>query len=88
MLAYRDFPASHQRQLHSTNPLERLNGEIKRRFRTVGIFPNEAAIYRLVDALLHEQNDEWQVSRRYMSVESFQPNCEPDDAKALCLSPE
>ena len=88
VLAYRDFPGSHQRQLHSTNPLERLNGEIKRRTRSVGIFPNEAAIYRLVGALLLEQNDEWQISRRYMSVESFKPDCEPDDAKALCLSPE
>ena len=88
VLAYRDFPSAHQRQLHSTNPLERLNGEIKRRTRSVGIFPNEAAIYRLVGALLLEQNDEWQISRRYMSVESFKPDCEPDDAKALCLSPE
>ena len=59
------------RQLHSTNPLERLNGEIKKRTRVVGIFPNEAAIVRLVGAILLEQNDEWAVTRRYMSLETF-----------------
>ena len=72
VLAFMTFPKAHRTKIHSTNPLERLNAEIKRRTRVVGIFPNEAAIVRLVGALLLEQNDEWQLNRRYMQLEGLQ----------------
>lgn len=71
VLAHMGFPREHWAKIHSTNPLERLNGEIKRRTDVVGIFPNEAAIYRLVGALLLEQNDEWALQRRYMTLETL-----------------
>jgi transposase-like protein len=74
VLAYMSFPKEHRARLHSTNPLERVNGEIKRRTEVVGIFPNEDAIIRLVGAILLETNDEWAVQRsRYMSLETIAP---------------
>ena len=74
VLAYMMFPPQHRTKLHSTNPIERLNGEIKRRTEVVGIFPNEDAIVRLIGAILLEQNDEWAVQRaRYMTLETIAP---------------
>src|SRR5918998_149798 len=71
VLAYMDFPKEHWPQIASTNPLERLNKEVKRRADVVGIFPNDEAIIRLVGALMLETNDEWAVARRYMSLEAL-----------------
>lgn len=71
VLAYMGFPAQHRTKLHSTNPIERLNKEVKRRADVVGIFPNEASITRLIGAVLFEQNDEWATQHRYMQVEAF-----------------
>ncbi|MGL4444402.1 MAG: IS256 family transposase [Alsobacter sp.] len=74
VLTFMSFPKDHRPKIHSVNPLERLNGEIKRRTEVVGIFPNEEAITRLVGALLLEQNDEWAVQRaRYMTLETIAP---------------
>jgi len=71
VLSHMDFPPEHWRQISSTNPLERLNKEINRRSRVVGIFPTENSLIRLIGAVLSEQNDEWAVSRRYMSRHSL-----------------
>ena len=82
-LAFMNFPKAHRTQIDSTNPLERLNAEVKRRSRVVGIFPNDPAIVRLVRALLLEQNDEWQLQRRYMQLEGLHAL---SDNQQACLS--
>jgi len=73
LLAFMAFPGEHWSKLRSTNPLERVNREVGRRSDVVGIYPNDAALIRLAGALLIEQNDEWLVGRRYLSVESLGP---------------
>jgi transposase-like protein len=71
VLAYMNFPQAHWKQIRSTNPLERLNKEIRRRTDVVGIFPTDASALRLIGMLLLEQTDEWAVGRRYFSLESM-----------------
>ena len=83
VLAFMNFPKAHRTQIYSTNPLERLNAEVKRRTRIVGIFPNGPAIVRLVGALLLQQNDEWQIQRRYMPLEGLHAL---SDNHQACLS--
>ena len=87
VLAYLAFPAQHRTKLHSTNPLERLNKEVKRRADVVGIFPNEPAIIRLVGAVLMEQHDEWQLQHRYMQLEAMAELTTTTDAEPLQLPP-
>ncbi len=86
VLAYTGFPKEHWPQIASTNPLERLNREIKRRSDVVGIFPNDRAVIRLAGALMLEQNDEWAVSRRYMSLESINSVSEDPIVKLSALT--
>ena len=87
VLADMTFPPQHRAKLHSTNPIERLNGDIKRRTEIVGIFPNEEAITRLIGAILLEQNDEWAVQRaRYMTLETIAPMGEDQVVKLPAMA--
>jgi transposase-like protein len=89
VLAYMAFPAQHRTKLHSTNPLERLNKEVKRRADVVGIFPSEQSILRLIGAVLLEANDEWQLQHRYMGVEAMGEMLSPPPAnETLQLPPK
>jgi putative transposase len=81
VLTYMDYPKEHWAQIASTNPLERVNKEIKRRADVVGIFPNDEAVIRLVGALMLEQSDQWAVSRRYFSLESLASLADTDPPK-------
>ena len=92
VLAYKGFPREHWAKIHSTNPPERLNKEIRRRTNVVGIIPNETAVTRLLGALMLEQNDEWAITRRYMTLETVAAICDtapmdPADIAALKLRP-
>ena len=90
VLAYMAFPAQHRSKLHSTNPLERLNKEVKRRADVVGIFPNDDSIVRLIGAVLLEANDEWQLQHRYMQVEAMADLNTPasEDERPLQITPK
>jgi putative transposase len=93
VLAYMGFPAQHRAKLHSVNPLERLNKEVKRRADVVGIFPSEPSILRLIGAVLLEANDEWQLQHRYLQLEAMaelapplteiEGEATPDDATTI-----
>jgi putative transposase len=80
VLAFMDFPPAHWSKIYSTTPLERLNKEVKRRANVVGIFPNEPSIRRLVGAILLEQNDEWQLQHRYLTLETMAGIAALDDS--------
>ena len=89
VLAFMVFPVQHRAKLPSTNPLERLNKEVKRRTDVVGIFPDERSIVRLIGAVLLEQNDEWQLQHRYMQVEAMAELLQPGtEADPLRLPPK
>ncbi len=89
VLAYMTFPAQHRTELHSTIPIKRLNGDIKRRTDVVRIFSNAASIRRLVGAILMEQTEEWTVQRaRYMTRETLAPICDDLSVSLPAAQPE
>jgi putative transposase len=77
ILAYMTFPKEHWKRIYSNNVLERLNKEVKHRTNVVGIFPDESSVIRLIGAILQEQSDEWQIPKRYFSLESMRKLFEP-----------
>jgi putative transposase len=81
-----DYPEAHRSKLHSTNPIERLNKEVKRRTNVVGIFPNEASVRRLVGAVLLEQNDDWQLQHRYLTLETMTGMAANDETAMAALT--
>jgi putative transposase len=87
ILAYMAFPREHWSRIYSTNPLERLNKEIKRRTNVVGIFPNQAAVIRLVGSILMETSDEWVIGRRYFSLETMNKLIEPEPLLSTTPTP-
>lgn len=89
VLAYFSFPKAHRVKIHSTNTLERLNKEVKRRADVVGIFPNEESITRLLGAVLTEQNEEWLLQNRYLpqhTMAEIEQSTETEVIEALPLS--
>ena len=86
VFTFYDFPVEHRRQIYSSNPFERLNDELKRRSPVVGIFPNRAAVIRLLGALLAEQNDEWLVGHHYFSEISMRKITAPKEDEQLQLA--
>lgn len=80
VLTFMSFPRACRTQIHSTNPLERLNAEVKRRTNVAGIFLNDGSIIRLVGAMMMEQNDEWSLRRRYMQLEGLESLSENQSA--------
>lgn len=87
VLAFTTFPRAHWRKIWSNNPLERLNKKIKRRSNVVGIFPNDAAVIRLIGAVLADQHDEWATARRYLSEHSMANLATPPDTDPAQLEP-
>ena len=83
VLAFTGFPKEHWKQIARTNPIERVNKEIKRRANVIGIFPNDASIMRLVGTLVVEQTEEWHITRRYMSYDSVAKVVKPEAAERL-----